>query len=117
MGGGRIVIIKNKGEWTKALNEATETGKAVVVDFTAKWCGPCQMIAPKFEEFSELFDDVVFLKVDVDEVIDVASETGISAMPTFLIFQNGQKVDEVVGASEHKLKALIQKYSKPGQTA
>eukprot|EP01023_Acetabularia_acetabulum_P064141 TRINITY_DN8222_c0_g1_i1.p5 TRINITY_DN8222_c0_g1~~TRINITY_DN8222_c0_g1_i1.p5 ORF type:complete len:118 (+),score=27.13 TRINITY_DN8222_c0_g1_i1:161-514(+) len=112
MAGGKVIVIKSSAEWKSALQSAQEQGKAVVVDFSAVWCGPCQMISPKFEQMSEEVDDVIFLKVDVDEVSDVASECGISAMPTFQVFSNGSKVDELVGASEERLRALIAKYSK-----
>eukprot|EP01025_Chloroclados_australasicus_P055745 TRINITY_DN6825_c0_g1_i1.p3 TRINITY_DN6825_c0_g1~~TRINITY_DN6825_c0_g1_i1.p3 ORF type:complete len:117 (+),score=16.19 TRINITY_DN6825_c0_g1_i1:130-480(+) len=112
MAGGRIIQIKNPTDWKNKLQDAQDKQETIIVDFTAQWCGPCNMIAPKFEQFSEEYDDIVFLKVDVDEVIDVASECGISAMPTFHIIQNGKKVDELLGASEDKLREMIQKYSK-----
>ncbi len=58
------------------------------------------MIAPKFEEFSNKYTSAQFLKVDVDEVGEVAEQQGIRAMPTFLIFVNGAKAEEVVGAGK-----------------
>lgn len=83
----------------------------MVVDFYATWCGPCKMIAPQIEvlhlwyfnvfiEFmivvlqamSKEFEDVVFIKVDVDECEDVASDYNISCMPTFMLLKNGSKV-------------------------
>jgi thioredoxin 1 len=83
----------------------------VIVDFSATWCGPCRMIGPEFAKLSEEFTSVVFLKVDVDQVESVASKCGISAMPTFQVFKDGQKVDELVGASKDKLKELIAKWA------
>nr|2YPM_A Chain A, LAFCA THIOREDOXIN [synthetic construct] len=104
-----VIQVTNKDEFESILSEAD---KLVVVDFTATWCGPCKMIAPKFEELSEEYpDNVVFLKVDVDEVEDVAAEYGISAMPTFQFFKNGKKVDELTGANQEKLKAMIKKHA------
>ncbi|XP_057709983.1 thioredoxin b [Corythoichthys intestinalis] len=88
----------------------TSGDKLVVVDFTATWCGPCRMISPKFEEFSHTYTNVVFIKVDVDECDDVAQKHGISAMPTFLFFKNGKKVDDFTGANADKLLERIQKY-------
>ncbi|KAJ3099414.1 hypothetical protein HDU97_003204 [Phlyctochytrium planicorne] len=85
------------------------SGKVVVVDFYATWCGPCRVIAPKVEEFSQKYTDAVFLKVDVDEVPDVAESAGIRAMPTFQIFKDGKKIAEVVGADPVKLNAAIAK--------
>ncbi|EDQ84562.1 uncharacterized protein MONBRDRAFT_34641 [Monosiga brevicollis MX1] len=83
----------------------------VAIDFTATWCGPCRMIGPKFEAFAEEFTNVKCFKVDVDQASDVATELGISAMPTFHFFKDGEKVDELIGADVNKLKALFQKYN------
>jgi thioredoxin 1 len=62
-------------------------------------------------EFSKQYTGASFLKVDVDELSDVAQEYGIRAMPTFLIFKDGEKVDEVVGANPAKLEAVIKKHT------
>jgi thioredoxin 1 len=69
------------------------------------------VISPKYEEFSNKYGDkATFLKVDVDEVADVAEMAGIRAMPTFHFYKKGQKVGEVVGADvkqlEEKIKTL-----------
>uniref|UniRef100_A0A8C6U9P3 Thioredoxin domain-containing protein n=1 Tax=Neogobius melanostomus TaxID=47308 RepID=A0A8C6U9P3_9GOBI len=82
--------------------------KLVVVDFTASWCGPCKMIAPVFEVRNEN-KDVVFLKVDVDEASDVSEKCGISSMPTFQFYKNGEKLEQFSGASEEKLRATVAK--------
>jgi thioredoxin 1 len=58
--------------------------------------------------YSDEYPNVYFIKLDVDEVSDVAQELGIRAMPTFLIFKNGEKVGEVVGANPPALKAAIE---------
>jgi thioredoxin 1 len=82
----------------------------VVLDCFATWCGPCKVIAPKVAKFSEEYPQAKFFKVDVDEVSDVAQELGIRAMPTFLLFKNGEKVGEVVGANERALEAAIKQH-------
>ncbi|KAJ3115550.1 Cytoplasmic thioredoxin isoenzyme 2 [Phlyctochytrium bullatum] len=89
------------------FKELINSGKVVVVDFFATWCGPCRVIAPKFEEFSQTYSTAVFVKVDVDDVPAVAESCGIRAMPTFQIYKDGQKVKEVVGADPTKLLAAI----------
>ena len=61
--------------------------------------------------FSDVYTDVRFYKLDVDEVPDVAQELGIRAMPTFVIFKDGEKVSEVVGANPKALEAAIQKHN------
>ena len=69
------------------------------------------MIGPYFEQLSKEYTNVNFIKVDVDELEDVSGEAGVSAMPSFFVYKNGQKVDELVGASKEKLQALIAKYN------
>jgi len=100
-------FLKTKDDFDKALKDAGD--KLVVVDFTASWCGPCKMIGPKFEAMSKEFTSVQFYKVDVDENSDTSEAEGISAMPTFKCYKKGKKVDELTGASEEKLRAMIEK--------
>ena len=83
----------------------------VIVDFTATWCGPCKMISPVFAELSTKYTSIKFLKVDVDELEEVSAKAGIEAMPSFFVYKNGIKVDELVGASSEKLEKLIKKYA------
>ncbi|KAL3906931.1 MAG: hypothetical protein SGILL_009079, partial [Bacillariaceae sp.] len=79
---------------------AATNRKLVVIDFTASWCGPCKAIAPLYKELSEEFgDDVVFLKVDVDENPDTAAKYSVSAMPTFVFISSGSVVDRLMGVS------------------
>lgn len=78
-----------------------------VVDFYATWCGPCKMIAPVIEKLAESVPQAHFIKVDVDESPDIAKEYSISAMPTFLFFKDGQKIETVVGANVGKLQATV----------
>ena len=69
-----------------------------VVDFSATWCGPCQMLAPVLEEVSiDMKDKVNFFAVDVDEAQDVCRELGIMSVPSIFIFKDGSKVAQTVG--------------------
>jgi thioredoxin 1 len=106
-----LVHIKSKNEFDEAIKHAGF--KVTIVDFTATWCGPCKMIGPIFENFSKDKDysNVKFIKVDVDELEDVSSEAKVEAMPSFFVYKNGKKVDELVGASEGELKKLIEKHN------
>ncbi|BDA44390.1 Thioredoxin [Coccomyxa sp. Obi] len=110
MGGGNVHVVQTKVEWDQKLKEAGS--KPVIVDFTATWCGPCRIIAPVFEELSTKYPSVVFLKVDVDQNEAVAGECGISAMPTFQVYKDGKKIQEMVGASKDNLEALVEALSK-----
>lgn len=67
----------------KEFAELIGGDKVTVVDFHATWCGPCKQIAPFVEKLSKEFTDANFVKVDVDEVTDVAAEFGVRAMREF----------------------------------
>jgi thioredoxin 1 len=82
----------------------------VIIDFTATWCGPCKMIGPVFVDLAEDAGNLTFIKVDVDAAEDISSKCGISAMPTFQVWKDGKKIDELVGASKDKLAALVAKH-------
>lgn len=73
--------------------------------------GPCKAIAPFFEELSKKYTGAKFLKVDVDELEDVSAHAGVSAMPSFFIYKDGQIIDRLVGASKDKLEALVAKHA------
>ena len=72
------------------FNQLVE-GKTVVVDFFATWCGPCKMLSPVIDAIDkEKLVKCDFVKVDVDEVSELAAKYGIQAIPTLLIFKDGE---------------------------
>lgn len=89
---------------------AVEDNKGVVVvDFFATWCGPCKMLAPVFESVSEELDEAMFVKVDIDQSLELAQKFGISTVPTMMIFKDGQVVDKLVGfMPKDSLKAKVE---------
>jgi len=100
-----VTPIDSYDEFKKIIN----SGKVVIIDFWATWCGPCNVISPVFEQLSNMHinDDVEFYKVDVDAQTEIAQEAGIKAMPTFIAFKNGEQIGSTVGASPPKLTELV----------
>jgi thioredoxin 1 len=94
----------------KEYDDVLKNNAVVFLDAFAEWCGPCKMIAPKIEQISNAPEnkDVYFAKFDVDEVMDVAAELEVTGMPTFYVFINGKKADEVVGVNPPKLIKALQ---------
>ncbi|NEO01555.1 MAG: thioredoxin [Moorea sp. SIO1F2] len=70
----------------------------VLVDFYATWCGPCQMMAPILEQVkAELKDRLQVVKIDTDKYPQLASQYGIEALPTLVLFKNGQPQQRIEG--------------------
>ncbi|KAL7004384.1 thioredoxin trx1 [Cystobasidiomycetes sp. EMM_F5] len=102
------------------FKESIAGEKPVIVDFSATWCGPCKVISPLFVELSQdpkYKDNATFATIDVDEEEDIAQEVGIRAMPTFMVFKNGQKVDQFMGADKKALPDFIAKHASGTSTA
>lgn len=96
-------------EFTKFLLNVGTT--PCIVDFFATWCGPCSAIAPTFEELSNKYLNLKFVKVDVDKCVETKSKYGVTAMPTFIVLLNGQRVDMMKGADKGSLENLAHKWS------
>ena len=89
------------------LSQSASSGRTVIVDFFAEWCGPCKMIAPAIEKLAKEYPQVIFAKVDVDELPDLAQAAGIQAMPTFKAYRNAKEVGIVRGADEDAVRCLL----------
>ena len=95
------------------FEETINSGKPVMVDFWAAWCGPCRMVGPLVDELSNEYAETAHVgKVDVDSNQDIAAKYGVRNIPTILFFKNGEVVDKSVGAVPkaqlaEKLNALV----------
>jgi thioredoxin 1 len=86
-----------------------DADRPVLVDFYADWCGPCQELAPVIDELARETPGARIVKVDVDENSALASRYQVSAIPTLLVFRNGEVAKrQVGGASKSELRAMLQ---------
>ena len=83
---------------TEKFNEIIKGEKPVVCDFFATWCGPCKMLAPVMEKMEEEYKDKAeFIKVDIDENMELSARYGIMSIPLVAVFKNGEMSAKSLG--------------------
>lgn len=82
-------------EITKAedLTKCLQENSLVIIDFFAEWCGPCKLLAPQFKKASEMLDDVLFVKINIDDASELAQDYNVLSIPTLVIVKNGAVVE------------------------
>ena len=89
-------------------DEVLKSEKPVLLDMYADWCGPCMMMAPEIEAYSEETDKVKVCKLNVDDATDLALTYGVMSIPTVLLIDKGQEIKRFVGAKEkHQIAEFV----------
>ena len=104
-----MVKIINNNEF---INEVENKDGLVVVDFFATWCGPCKMLSPIYEALgNEMVEKANFLKVDIDQSIELAQKFEVSTVPTMIIFKDGKPVETLIGfMPKNKIEMQVKSY-------
>ncbi|KAG2322299.1 hypothetical protein Bca4012_056921 [Brassica carinata] len=108
-----IVEMKNENQWKSQFNAQKDTNKLLVIEFTAKWCGPCKFLEPKLEDLAAKYTNVEFVKIDVDVIMSVWKEYNLYTFPAVVFMKRGQEVDRVVGLKLDEIEGKLHKYAYP----
>ncbi|CAN4094724.1 unnamed protein product [Withania somnifera] len=106
----QVIAFHSSTKFKLHFDSLKDTNKLVVIDFTATWCGPCRYMDPVINDFAAKYTDVEFIKIDVDELVDISQEYEVQAMPTFVLIKKGKAVDKIVGADKDGLQKKIEKH-------
>jgi thioredoxin 1 len=104
-----VIDISSTEEFNDAVASAGDS--LVVIDYSTSWCGPCKIIAPKYDEFSEKYKNVAFLKVmgDSSPAADkLMRSQGVRALPSFHFWKGGKQIDSISGAKTQALQDAIE---------
>jgi thioredoxin 1 len=89
--------------------------KYILIDFYANWCGPCRVFAPTFVKLSDKYTNVMFIKVNIDNLNEIAEKYNIRSIPTFMFFETGNSekpcTEAIIGGKKDLIKNKLEYYN------
>ncbi|MCP3685429.1 MAG: thioredoxin family protein [bacterium] len=101
------VIKLNSGNFWSVVSDSDSK---VFVDVWASWCAPCRAVEPIVDELSEIHQDVVFSKLNIEDGFDIANSLKIFSVPTFLFFKDGEEVGRIVNINMEDVRDVISEH-------
>ncbi|EKX33872.1 hypothetical protein GUITHDRAFT_81021 [Guillardia theta CCMP2712] len=108
-----VIDINSEQELDQAIEAAgwlAGENTLVIIDYSTTWCGPCKVIAPKYDEMSDKYKDAIFLKCVGDtspEATKLMKREGIRSVPAFHFWKKGAKIEVIAGANVEALENTI----------
>lgn len=101
------------GDSPAHVKDMINRNKTVIIDVWADWCHPCKAFKPTFEEIAGMFDTVKFVSIDIenDAFTDSEFTSHVTGVPTFIVYNNGIKVNEMAGGDKQAIIKNCEKYS------
>ena len=104
-----IITINNKAEFEQYVKSTED--KYILVYFFATWCAPCKKLSEKFNELAEKYrDKLIVLKLNIDDLEEIAVEYDVTVMPSFTIVKEGKKLEHFFGNKLEQVDKLAEKY-------
>ncbi|CAK9066846.1 unnamed protein product [Durusdinium trenchii] len=107
---GEVNHLTSAAQLDELQRRSKQESWALVLDFTAPWCKPCQALKPRFQELARQYPKDCFLEVDADEMDDVTAKHGVMGLPTFQIYRHGEQVTTSTGCDEAALAKLLSEH-------
>ncbi|ETO01460.1 thioredoxin [Reticulomyxa filosa] len=105
---GKMNVVTSDNHFEYLLQYGKEHNLTIVADFFDLYCGPCKLIAPYYEQLAPIYNDILFIKVDIDKANETTQKMELDSLPTFAAFENGAELTTVKTrlkmAEEQKLK-------------
>lgn len=104
-----IINISDRGIYDRLVKE--HFSKLLVIDFSARWCGPCKRIAPLYKQLAtKMSPNVIFCHADIDECDELTKMFKIETVPTFVFIKSGNVVSVVKGANMNNIVSSCNRY-------